>query len=47
MGSAHGEPGQVGQRSRFAPRASSDIDAGEFEHELLGGFFGDGGGDQD
>jgi len=44
MGFARGQYGQEGQRSRFASRASSDIDAGQFEHELLGGFFGDGGG---
>ncbi len=42
MGSARGQSGQEGQRSRFAPRASSDIEACELEHDLLGGFFGDG-----
>ncbi len=42
MGSARGQYGQEGQRSRFALGASSDINAGELEHELLGGFFGDG-----
>ncbi len=26
----------------MAPRASSDIDAGKLEHELMGGFFRDG-----
>ncbi len=40
--SARGQYGQEGQRSRFAPGASSDIDAGELEHELLGGSFDDG-----
>ncbi len=42
MGSARGEGGQEGQRSHLTSRASSDIEAGELEHELVGGFFGDG-----
>jgi len=42
MGSARGEPGQEGQRSHLTSRASSDIEACELEHELVGGFFGDG-----
>jgi len=36
------ELGEKTQRSLFARRASSDIDAGQLEHELVGGFFGDG-----
>ncbi len=36
------ELGEKEQRSLFARRASSDIDTGQLEHELVGGFFGDG-----
>ncbi len=42
MGSARGQSGQEGQRSHLTPRATSDIEACELEHELVGGFFGDG-----
>jgi len=42
MGSARGQSGQEGQRSYLTSRASRDIEAGELEHKLVGGFFGDG-----